>query len=164
MRSTWMGILALVAFALPATAAIPEGAVHLQSVENGKFVRAGVTETSLLAATSSHVKGWETFEVIEVPSNAGREDELFMRTYALRSAQSGKYVRAGVGQSSMLAAASDQIGAWEKFNIVELGDGIVYLRSNHSGMVVRAGFQNGTYLAANSPHVQGWEKFRLIPR
>jgi hypothetical protein len=37
---------------------------------------------------------------------------------AIQSAHSGKFVRAGVGQESFLAAASDHIQAWEKFRII----------------------------------------------
>lgn len=160
MRSALMGILALVAFALPATASVPTGTVHFQSVQNGKFVRAGVTHSTLLAAVSPHVRGWETFEITEVPSTRDSNGEAFTRTYAIRSMQNGKYVRAGVGQGSLLAAVSPHIRAWEKFHIIEQGDGTVVLKSAHSGMIVRG----GGYLAASAGRTVDGEKFRLIPR
>jgi hypothetical protein len=37
---------------------------------------------------------------------------------AIQSAHSGKFVRAGVGQESFLAAASDHIKGWEKFRLI----------------------------------------------
>ena len=82
---------------------------------------------------------------------------------AIQSAHSNKFVRAGVGKESFLAAVSEHIQAWEKFRLIELDDGLVAIQSAHSNKFVRAGVGKGTFLAAVSDHIQAWEKFRIIP-
>ncbi len=81
---------------------------------------------------------------------------------SLKSLQSNKIVRAGVGSGTRLAAVSNQTKAWEKFNLIKLGGGIVALKSTHNGKYVRAGVGNSSYLAAVSNHAQAWERFRMI--
>lgn len=97
--------------------------------------------------------------LLTVPSPAVAADE----TVALRSVVSAKLVRAGVGEQSLLAATSGQVGGWERFAMVDLGDGKVALRSEQSGNYVRAGVGQQSMLAAVSAAVGGWETFRLVP-
>ena len=126
--------------------------VSLKSVQSGKVVRAGVTATSLLAAASNHMKGWERFRVLRLGG----------RRVALVSEQSGKIVRAGVGKNAQLAAVSDRIGGWETFEVVDRGQGRVALRSVQNGKFVRAGVGQQSYLAAVSDRVAGWETFEWV--
>jgi hypothetical protein len=87
--------------------------------------------------------------------------------YALQSAHSGMYVRAGVGSGSALAAVSSQILGWETFRLVSktFQPNLVYLESNLSGARVRADQSPDHYLAADC--VPGAEfcgdLFRVVP-
>jgi hypothetical protein len=83
-------------------------------------------------------------------------------TVALRSVVNAEFVRAGVGDQSLLAAASSRIGGWEQFVMVDLGDQKVALRSVQNGKYVRAGVGPQSLLAAVSDAVGGWETFRLV--
>ena len=126
--------------------------IALQSDQNGKFVRAGVTQNTLLAAVSDQVHGWETFHLINLADGK----------VALQSDQNGKFVRAGVTQNTLLAAVSDQVHGWETFHLINLADGKVALQSDQNGKFVRAGVTQNTLLAAVSDQVHGWETFHLI--
>lgn len=79
---------------------------------------------------------------------------------ALKCLQNGKYVRAGVGPHSQLAATSTRVGTWERFTLFDLGAGQVALRAEGNGRYVRAGFQREAWLAAMSARVDSWETFR----
>ena len=81
---------------------------------------------------------------------------------AIRSEYGGKYVRAGVGKDSKLAASSDHIRGWEKFYLKRLGNDVIALKSLQNGKYVRAGVGSESMLAATSDHIRSWEKFRLI--
>ena len=84
---------------------LEEGAVALQSVRSGKYVRAGLTENSLLGAVSNGIDAWEKFRLWRVSEGL----------WAFQSMHSEKFVRAGVGANSQLAAVSDHIRSWESF-------------------------------------------------
>lgn len=71
---------------------------------DGKFVRAGVGQQTLLAATSAHIRGWETFEIVRV-TNA---------KFAIKSVQNGKYV--SIGANGRLSATAADIGTRETFS------------------------------------------------
>lgn len=81
---------------------------------------------------------------------------------ALVSAHSGKYIRAGIGTNSQLAAASEQQRDWETFRLIELDGNIIALQSDHSGKYVRSGIGSDSKLAAVSDRVEGWETFYKI--
>jgi len=125
--------------------------IALKSAHNNKFVRAGVGDNTKLAASSSHVKSWETFKVVKLGDG----------NIALQSPQNGKYVRAGIGSNSYLAATSSKIQSWETFKVIALGDGKIALQSIQSGKYIRAGATSHAYLAANSPHIKSWETFYI---
>lgn len=93
-----------------------------------------------------------------VPAQPLAADE----TVALRSVISEKLVRAGVGDQALLAATSNQLGGWERFALVDLGDGMVALRSEQSGKYVRAGVGEQSMLAAISTAVGAWETFSML--
>lgn len=84
--------------------------VAFRDPATGRFLRAGVTQTSLLALGERHIRGWETFEL--------RQDGPVS---TLRSVQNGKYVRAGIGAQTLFGATSDRVGAWEAFLILPTG-------------------------------------------
>ena len=83
---------------------------------------------------------------------------------AIRSAQNDKFVRAGIGAESLLAASSSDKGAWEKFRVVRRGENRIALRSWNSGKFVRAGLTGQTLLGATSDAAGGWETFELVDR
>ena len=80
----------------------------------------------------------------------------------LQSVFNNKYVRAGVGSGTLLAAVSPHRRGWEKFEKIDLGGGIIALKSVQNGKMVRAGIGSKTLLGAVSPHTRGWEKFKKI--
>jgi hypothetical protein len=82
--------------------------------------------------------------------------------FTMQSAQSGKYVRAGVGSGSHLAAVSSHVMGWEIFALERLGGDRVALRSTENGKYVRAGVGPDSHLAAVSDHVRAWETFKWI--
>ena len=84
------------------------------------------------------------------------------KVVALKSVQNCKYVRAGMGKESYLAAFSRGVGIWEKFKLINFGNGVYALRSLKSGKYVRTGIGNKSYLAANSDKVEAWERFHLV--
>jgi heat shock protein HslJ len=71
---------------------------------DGKFVRAGVGQKTLLAAVSDHIRGWETFEIVRV-TNA---------KFAIKSVQNGKYV--SLGADGRLSATARNITSRETFS------------------------------------------------
>jgi hypothetical protein len=75
--------------------------------KSGKFVRAGVGAQTLLAATSDHIRGWETFEI--VPVTAAK--------FAIKSVQNGKYV--SLRADGRLSASANAITSRETFSARE---------------------------------------------
>jgi len=120
-------IIAVVMFSAVVSNALHAAERIALQASDGTYIRAGVTENTLLATGSPHIKGWETFTLIRLSDGK----------IALKSEQNGKYVRAGVGQNSLLAAVSSRIGGWEQFEIVGSGNTVV-LKSVQSGKCVRA--------------------------
>jgi len=94
---------------------------------------------------------------------AGGTASAAEQVVTLRSVVNGNFVRAGVGNQSLLAAASRSAGDWERFALVELGDDQVALRSSKSGKYVRGGVGPQGMLAAVSGAVGTWERFQLVP-
>lgn len=89
--------------------------VALRHARSGQFLRAGVTQQTLLSFASPHIRGWETFEMIPV-----------QRGHALRSVQNGLYVT--VARTGQLAATARRAGPQEAFNFVP---------ARHPGPVLR---------------------------
>jgi CubicO group peptidase (beta-lactamase class C family) len=83
--------------------------------------------------------------------------------FALRHVASGKFVRAGIGQGSLLGAASDRLAAWETFDFVPQTEDRMALRSTQNGRFVRAGVGSKSNLGASSERASDWEMFRIYP-
>lgn len=81
---------------------------------------------------------------------------------AFRDPASGRYLRAGVTDQSLLALGGGQIGGWERFETTQ-SNGATFLRSLQNGLYVRAGIGPDTLFGAVSPHMMGWEEFRIFP-
>ncbi|MEY2509214.1 MAG: hypothetical protein QOH01_3543 [Verrucomicrobiota bacterium] len=73
----------------------------------------------------------------------------------------GLYVTAESGGSDPLIANRAGLGAWEQFQITDLGDGTVALRSLVNGRFVCADNGGNSALIANRSAIGQWEKFQL---
>jgi GH25 family lysozyme M1 (1,4-beta-N-acetylmuramidase) len=80
----------------------------------------------------------------------------------LRAAVNNSYVVAESAGSSPLIANRTSIGAWERFYVVDVGNGYVALRSNVNGRFVTAENGGGSALVANRAVVGDWEKFQIV--
>lgn len=126
--------------------------IAFKSVQNNKYVRAGIGKGTKLATSRGGVGGWQTFRLIELGNNK----------VALLSMQNGKYVRAGVGKGSELAAVSTRIGGWEKFEYINRANNTFALRNVQNRKYVRAGVGKGSLLAAVSKRIDSWETFKKV--
>jgi hypothetical protein len=125
--------------------------ISLKSVAKQKYIRAGYTQQTLLAAQSNHVRGWEKFKVIKLGNNK----------IALKSLQNNKYIRAGVGSKARLAAVSNHIKGWETFQVIYLSDGNIALKSIQNNKYVTVGRKNKAILFAKSTTIGSYEKFAI---
>src|SRR5690606_20433661 len=93
-----------------------------------------------LAPGSRRIRGWESFEPL--PLGGGR--------VALRSVENGRFVRAGMGRGSHLAAMSGRVGVWEAFRFVEPAGGA---RPGRLDLEDLAGDYRITHLVADSGYL-----------
>ncbi|MBI1883539.1 MAG: hypothetical protein HYS08_04975 [Chlamydiae bacterium] len=94
--------------------------IGIQSVSNGRYVRAGIDFIGCyLGAVSPHLHLWEGFKIHMLGDGK----------VAFQSIKTGKYVRAGLGEKSRLGAASSHLQIWEAFRLVDLGNRKVALQS-----------------------------------
>ncbi|MEU7872793.1 PQQ-dependent sugar dehydrogenase [Dactylosporangium sp. NPDC049140] len=80
----------------------------------------------------------------------------------LRAGANGSYVTADNGGKAPLIANRSVIGAWEQFDVMDVGGGFVALRSRANLQYVTAENGGASSLIANRPEVGGWEKFQLV--
>lgn len=109
----------------------------------------GVTATGSLVATGYVTKGHT-----DLPPTS--------TDVSLRSRANNRYVVAENGGNAPLIANRTAIGAWEHFDLLELGSGIVALRAHANGRYVVAESGGASPLIANRTAIGLWEKFRLI--
>ena len=79
---------------------------------------------------------------------------------ALRNVQNGRWVRAGVGATNLLAASGDRIDRWETFHLVSLAQGRYALRSAQNQLSV--GVTATGELQAASAALEGAQTFTLV--
>ncbi|MBD8892946.1 META domain-containing protein [Roseibium litorale] len=123
--------------------------VLLQSAKSGLYV---TVVNGTLAAWARDARQATKLDTVRLDGNK----------IAFRDIRSGTYVRAGVGQNTMLAAGSPHIRSWETFELNRIGRGEVALRSGQNGLYVRAGVGPRSHLAAVSQRARGWEAFRMV--
>ncbi len=88
--------------------------VAFKHLSSNTYVRAGISQQTYLGTGSPHIRGWETFELHKTGQHS----------FTLKSVQNGKWVRAGVGNRSRLAATTNRSsGAWQQFEFVKPGTG-----------------------------------------
>ncbi|MEV7329998.1 S8 family serine peptidase [Micromonospora sp. NPDC093244] len=82
--------------------------------------------------------------------------------HGLRARSNGKFVSADGAGSKPLVNNGPAFGAWERFDIVDAGSGLVALRAKVNGKFVSADGAGSKPLIANGPAISTWEKFQLI--
>jgi PKD repeat protein len=99
-------------------------------------------------------------------STATQQESLWpaVRTIAFLSRSNDRYVTADAAGSQPLIANRAAIGAWEQFDLVEPGSGVVALRSRTNGLYVTAYTitPNGPELLADSVTVNTTQLFQLV--
>ena len=148
MKRAVRSLLALTLLFAAGTAAKAEE-VLLQSAKSGLYV---TVVNGTLAAWTRDARQATKLDTVRLEG----------RKIAFRDVRSGTYVRAGVGQGTMLAAGSPHIRGWETFELNRVGRGEVTLRSSQNGLYVRAGVGRRSHLAAVSPRAHAWETFRMV--
>ncbi|WP_433314553.1 S8 family serine peptidase [Micromonospora sp. CA-269861] len=83
-------------------------------------------------------------------------------SHGLRARSNGKFVSADGAGSKPLVAIGPALGAWEKYDIVDAGSGLVALRAKVNGKFVSAAGAGTKPLVAEGPAVSLWEQFQLI--
>ncbi|MEV4654544.1 S8 family serine peptidase [Micromonospora sp. NPDC049301] len=83
-------------------------------------------------------------------------------SHGLRARSNGKFVSADGAGSKPLVAIGPAFGAWEKYDIVDAGSGLVGLRAKVNGKFVSATGAGSKPLVAEGPAVGLWEQFQLI--
>lgn len=86
-----------------------DGMIALRNTQSGDFIRAGLTEGTLLGRSSPQVGTWERFQM----------QEWNGATY-FRSPHANAFIRAGIGSDTLLGAVSPHMSSWEAFNLVQL--------------------------------------------
>ncbi len=141
IRSLLRALTLMIAFSAPALADV----VSMQSAQTGQIV--GVDGAGLLSLTGGTRL---TLEMIPLTGNR----------VAFRDPQSGLFLRAGVGQDTLLAVASPHIRGWETFEMIDNGRGVA-LRSVQNGQYVGADPQNPQLAAVWGTMGMG-QRFHLV--
>jgi GH25 family lysozyme M1 (1,4-beta-N-acetylmuramidase) len=82
--------------------------------------------------------------------------------FGLRSHANGRYVTAESAGGSPLIANRTAIGAWERYDRVDLGGGYVALRSHANGRYVTAQNAGNGPLLARATVIGTWERFAVV--
>ncbi|MXN65918.1 META domain-containing protein [Stappia sp. GBMRC 2046] len=141
-------LFAVVCLPVPAFADI----VHLKSLRSGRYVTLDVDRAGLLAATAQKKRNAAKLELVRLSGNR----------IAFRVPTNNTFVRAGVGDRTLLSAGSPRIEGWETFEMHPLSRHRFALRSLRNGRYVRAGVGRASLLAAVSRNIGEWETFELV--
>jgi hypothetical protein len=86
------------------------------------------------------------------------------QTIWLRSSATGRFVSADINRGSFAPLVADRtsVGAFERFQVVDAGGGLVAFRSVGTGLFVSADLNRGSWapLVADRTRVAAWEQFR----
>ncbi|WP_319463516.1 S8 family serine peptidase [Micromonospora sp. RTP1Z1] len=83
-------------------------------------------------------------------------------SYGLKARINGKFVTAESAGTKPLIARGSALGAWEKYDVVDAGSGLVGLRAKVNGKYVTAESAGAKPLIARSAAIGIWEKFQII--
>lgn len=156
------------------------GNVAFESLRNGKYIRACITDKCYPSVESNHAQSWETFKMISLGGNK----------VAFQAINNGKYMRILPDKGNILATDSDRVGRNETFNLHpvsmmpvspredeaprnhdsanldQAGDNIITLRSEYRNRFVRAGISHAgnsiNRVAALSEQADIWERFVVV--
>jgi glucose/arabinose dehydrogenase len=149
------------------------------------------TGTLLGSATVPGTGGWQSYTDVTVTLNspptgtgtlyfvardpAGAAGYLFnvnwmdfiglgdtVKVVSLRAHANGQYVTAENAGASPLIANRSAVGAWEMFDEVDAGGGMVALRAHANGQYVTAENAGASPLIANRSAVGAWEMFTVV--
>ncbi|NSL88244.1 M57 family metalloprotease [Chitinophaga solisilvae] len=84
------------------------------------------------------------------------------KTISLRAAINGKYVCAENGGASPLIANRTAVGPWEKFVVINAGNGLIALQAVANNSYTCAENAGASPVIANRSAIGLWEKFRWI--
>src|SRR5262245_20775285 len=86
------------------------------------------------------------------------------QTIWIRAAATNRYVSADTNRGSFAPLVADRspVAAFERFQVVDAGGGLIAFRSVGTGLVVSADLNRGAWapLTADRTRVQAWEQFR----
>lgn len=118
-----------------------------------RYVTVAATGDRLLTATADDPANAARFRLHRINGNR----------LALEHVSSGRFVRAGIGSSTLLGVASNRIAGWETFTGIITRSGRINLRSEQNGLFVRAGIGSASQLGATSQRADAWETFQFYP-
>jgi len=118
-----------------------------------RYVTVAATGDRLLTATADGPANAARFRLHRINGNR----------LALEHVSSGRFVRAGIGSSTLLGVASNRIAGWETFTGIITRSGRINLRSEQNGLFVRAGGGSASQLGATSQRADAWETFEFYP-
>ncbi|GAA3747458.1 S8 family serine peptidase [Micromonospora maritima] len=127
-----------------------DGTVSLKAAINGRYVTAPST-TSPLIASKTAIGTAEKFD-FDAPAPI----------VGVKAVVNGKYVTAESSGTKPLIARSATVGAWEKYELVSVGDGFFGLKALVNGKYVAAESAGAKPLIARSTAIGPWEAFDFL--
>ncbi|QLQ38554.1 S8 family peptidase [Micromonospora robiginosa] len=127
-----------------------DGSISLKAAVNGKYVTAPST-TSPLIASKTAIGTAEKFD-FDAPAPI----------VGIKAVANGKFVTAESGGAKPLIARSASVGAWEKYEVVSVGDGFFGLKALINSKYVTAESAGAKPLIARSATIGAWEVFDVL--
>ncbi|WFE32889.1 S8 family serine peptidase [Micromonospora sp. WMMD975] len=127
-----------------------DGSVSLKAAVNGKYVTAP-SATSPLIASKAAIGTAEKFD-FDAPAPV----------VGIKAVANGSYVTAESAGSKPLIARSATVGAWEKFEVVSVGDGFFSLRALVNNKFVTADSAGNKPLIARGTEIGNWEVYDFL--
>ncbi|MFB9234619.1 S8 family serine peptidase [Plantactinospora siamensis] len=124
-----------------------DGSLSYKANANGKYVSLDGASGQLIARASS-IGSNERFSYL----SGGP-------TVAIKASANGKYVTAQSAGANPLLARASTVGAWEKYDLVDLGGGWFALRAQANGKYVTAESAGTKPLIARSTSIGAWEAY-----
>ncbi|WP_121159495.1 M4 family metallopeptidase [Micromonospora pisi] len=141
------------------------GARQVQQVVFSRYGMASGTHTIRIVNKSSTALGMVdalrilTGSATPTPTPSPSPSES---TVALQAVVNGKYVSASDAGAGNLVTVVGAVGEWERFGLVDLGNGNVALRARVNNQYVSAEQAGAGPLIANRAAVGSWETFTLV--
>jgi hypothetical protein len=120
----------------------------------------------MLACSSNTDRPFTLYDRIALvgiyPGNYPGSPAPIGQVIALKATVNGRYVAAEDGGASPLIANRTAVGDWEKFLVVDAGDGMIALRALVNSSYVCSEDAGASPVIANRSAVGPWERFRWI--